>query len=206
MILIISCDDIGQDYFWNTDNKELFIRKFGTLGYDYGWSLSFSPYDNGIILTGSQQAKINQEKNLWAIKTNSYGIVEWEKSIGGAGNEEGYDVISTSDGGFLFVGYTWSYGNEQQVYVVKTDYYGNILWEKNYGGAMWDVGNSVIELIDGNYAIIGYSNSPGISSGNTDILLIKIDINGNLIYLKSYGNELYPNHEWGTDKIGRAHV
>ena len=44
---------------------------------------------------------------------------------------------------------------------------------ENYGGTMWEVGNSVIELNGGGYAIVGFSNSPGISSGNTDVLLYK---------------------------------
>ena len=54
----------------------------------------------------------------------------WDKSFGGDANEEGYDVISTSDGGYLFVGYTWSFGNQQQVYVIKTDLFGQLKWEK----------------------------------------------------------------------------
>ena len=67
---------------------------------------------------------------MWAIKTNEIGMVLWDKKFGGNDNEEGYDVISTADGGYLFIGYTWSYGNEQQVYAIKTDFYGNVIWEK----------------------------------------------------------------------------
>ena len=48
-----------------------------------------------------------------------------------------------------------------------------MLWQKNYGGGMWDVGNSVIEL-KGELCIVGFSNSPGISSGNTDIMLVRL--------------------------------
>ena len=101
----------------------------------------------------------------------------------------------------IFFGYTWSYGNEQQVYAIKTDFYGNVIWEKNYGGTMWEVGNSVIELSGGGYAIVGFSNSPGISSGNTDVLLIKIDESGNEIWMKAYGNIDFPNQEWGNDIV-----
>lgn len=201
LFFFTSCDNIGEGYLWNENSLDIFNRKFGTDGYDYGWSIDSSPFDNGIIIVGSQQPIIGNEKDLWAIKTNSIGFSNWDKTFGGSRDDEGRDVIATSDGGFLFVGYTWSFGNEQQVYIVKTDYHGNLEWENNYGGTMWEVGSSVIELKGGGYAIVGFTNSPGISSGNTDILLLKIDQVGNLVWLKSYGNKEFPNHEWGNDII-----
>ena len=198
----VSCDINQSNYTWkNGGSESIFNRKFGTNGYDYGWSASDSPFDNGIIIVGTQQPNIGGDRDLWAIKTDNRGVLKWEKTFGGNLNEEGFDVISTSDGGFLFVGYSWSYGNEQQIYAVKTDFHGNLEWEKNYGGGMWDVGNSIIELSGGNFAILGYSNSPGISSGNTDFYLIKINKYGEMIWSKSYGNPSSPNHEWGYDLI-----
>ena len=79
-----------------------YIRNFGTIGYDYGWSGSHSPYDNGTIIVGSQNPILGRTKDLWAIKTNEIGMVLWDKKFGGNDNEEGYDVISTADGGYLF--------------------------------------------------------------------------------------------------------
>ena len=195
--MIVSCQDLNENYNWRENPSANFYRKYGNIGYDYGWSVSNSPFDNGIIITGSKEKNVGGEKNLWAIKTDSRGLTSFERSYGGEKNDEGYDVISTSDGGFLFVGYTWSFGNEQQVYAIKIDFNGNLLWEKTFGGSMWEVGHSVIELKDGGYMIIGFSNSPGISSGNTDVLLLKIDEQGNKIWMKAYGNIDFPNHEWG---------
>ena len=198
-IFFIGCGDIGEGYKWNDSEPAGFYRNFGTRGYDYGRGASYSPFDNGTIITGSQQPVIGQQKNLWAIKTDQKGFSTWDKSFGGDYDDEGYDVISTSDGGFLFIGYTWSYGNEQQIYIIKTDLHGNLKWENTYGGSMWDVGYAGLEIRGGGYIIVGYSNSPGISSGNTDMLLMKIDQNGNQVWIKSYGNEAFPNHEWAYD-------
>ena len=198
---VCSCDDIGKGYDWRGEESSGFTRTYGTIGYDYGWNAAYSPFDEGIILVGQRTPKINGESDLWAIKTNSRGIAEWEKSFGGSGKDVGFDVIATSDGGFLFVGYTWSFGNRQQVYSIKTDFHGNIEWERNFGGSMWDVGNAVIEVDGGGYLIAGYSNSPGISSGNTDMYLIKLDINGNIVWQNAYGNPTSPNHEWAFDLI-----
>ena len=66
---------------------------------------------------------------------------------------------------------------------------------------MWEVGNSIIEVKGGGFAIVGFSNSPGISSGNTDVIILRIDESGKQIWLKAYGNKEFPNHEWGNDII-----
>jgi len=197
----LSCEDIGKGYQWNENIPAGFAKRYGTIGYDYGWNIAYSPYDEGIIIIGRQQETINGQLDLWAIKTDNRGNVKWEKTFGGSSNEEGYDVIATSDGGFLLIGYSWSYGNSQQVFAVKTDFHGNVLWQNTYGGSNWDVGNAVIEVSGGGYIIAGYSNSPGISSGNTDVYLIKIDNSGNQIWHKGYGKTEFPHHEWAFDIV-----
>ena len=199
LIFFLNCEDIGEGFNWRKDIPAGFSRNFGTLGYDYGWNAAYSPFDGGAVVVGRRSPQINGQTDMWAIKTDQRGVLEWEHSFGGGDNEDGYDVIATSDGGFLFVGHTWSFGNKQQVYAVKTDFHGNTLWEKTYGGSMWDVGEAVIEVKNGGFVIAGHSNSPKMSSGNTDMYLIKIDKDGNLISEWSYGNLEFPNHEWAYD-------
>ena len=201
MIYFICCEDIGKGYKWSDSRPAGFSRRFGTLGYDYGWSAAYSPFDGGAIVVGRRSPEINGQTDMWAIKTDERGLMEWSHIFGGDDNEDGYDVIATSDGGFLFVGQTWSFGNGQQVYAVKTDFHGNTLWEKTYGGGMWEVGEAVIEVKGGGFIIAGYSNSPGISSGNTDMYLIKIDTEGNVLWQQAYGNQVFPNHEWAYDLL-----
>ena len=201
LFLFISCEDIGGNYGWQGIG---FTRSYGNLGYDYGWNAAYSPFDGGVIVVGERQEELFGQTDLWAIKTDNRGLIKWEKIFGGKSNDVGYDVISTSDGGFLFVGYSWSFGKSQQIYVIKTDFHGNVKWEKTYGGSNWDVGNAVIEVNDGGYLIAGYSNSPGISSGNTDVFIVKIDVNGKLIWQKAYGKSGSYNHEWAYDIISDA--
>ena len=201
LLFILSCEDLGDGYNWNDNYSENFIRRFGSKGYDYGWNITNSLYDNGLAIIGRRRMELNGQSDLWAIKTNSKGIVQWERYFGGSDNEDGYDVISTSDGGFIFAGYSWSFGQAQQMYAIKTDNLGNILWEKTYGGEMWESASTVIELSDGSFLLGGFSNSPGISSGNTDFYIVKINSNGEKIWHKSYGNKVFPNHEWAYDMI-----
>lgn len=198
LFLFPNCGEIGKDYNWYKEPPG-FIRNYGSIGYDYGWSAAYSPFDEGIIITGQRAPIIGGQSDLWAIKTDNKGLMQWEKRFGGNQDEAGYDVVSTSDGCFILIGYSWSFGNSQQIYAVKVDFHGNVIWEKTFGGVMWDVGNAIIESRGGGYFILGYSNSPQFSSGNTDVLLIKIDENGEIIWQRSYGNKVFPNHEWGYD-------
>ena len=100
LLFLLSCEDIGKGYNWRGETPPGFSRRFGTQGYDYGWNAAHSPFDDGIIVVGTRSPQINGQTDLWAIKTNARGLVEWEKSFGVGGNQEGYDVIATTDGGF----------------------------------------------------------------------------------------------------------
>ena len=100
------------------------------------------------------------------------------KSYGGNGNDYGENIISTRDSGFLAIGATESYGNGlTDMYFVKTDKDGNVLWHKAYGGANIDYGKSVVETLDSGFIACGYSNSENL---NYDIFLVKINKSFNI--------------------------
>ena len=121
-LFLFTCDSIGEGYSWRGESNG-FSRHYGSIGYDYGWNAAYSPFDEGIVIVGQRSDGINSQSDMWAIKTDKRGMVEWEKRFGGSKNEAGYDVISTTNGGFLFVGYSWSFGNEQDIYAIKTDFF-----------------------------------------------------------------------------------
>ncbi len=101
-------------------------------------------------------------------------------------NQEGQDVLPMTDGGYLIAGYTSnSTINDCDVYVIKTDALGNLVWTKTYGGNKPDFPYHMLATNDGNYFLVGYSQSYG--GGDYDILLIKIDTAGNLLWTKTYG-------------------
>jgi len=189
--LFVSCGKIGSEN--NPDFKISFQRTFGTNWYDYGWGVDQTS-DGGFILTGRKEYRTTKTRDAVLIKTDQNGFGVWEKTFGGSANDEGLDVITTSTGDILLVGSSWSYGNSQQIFVVKTDNDGKEEWEKVYGGTNREVGQSIIESRDGSYIIVGQTNSPGISHGNDDVWLQKIDTEGNLIWQQSYGEF---NHEVG---------
>jgi hypothetical protein len=109
----------------------------------------------------------------------------WMRTYGGAANDGFRSVIETSDGGFLAVGYTYSFGGDDaNVYAVKAGADGELLWQRAYGGPGRDYGFSVCET-GGGYAIAGYTTSYG--AGREDAYLVRIDADGDTVWTRSIG-------------------
>jgi hypothetical protein len=144
--------------------------------------------DDGYIVVGSTRSQGAGKEDVYLLRTDSYGNIQWEKTYGGKDSDHGNSIQQTSDGGYIVVGSTWSQGaGQEDVYLLKTDLYGNILWEKTYGGAYNDIGNAVQQTSDGGYIVVGYTNSQG--AGWDDVYLIKTNSHGNTEWEKTYGGK-----------------
>jgi hypothetical protein len=127
------------------------------------------------------------------------GIVDWSKTIGGTNEDFGFSIVETTDGNLSILGYTKSTDGdiidkslpENDYWLVTIDVDGNILWNKTYGGSGDDRGQDMVQTNDGGFAMTGYSmSSDGDASNNEgfhDNWLVKTDIQGNLLWEKSYG-------------------
>jgi len=94
----------------------------------------------------------------------------WERTYGGSANDEGSSVVQTADGGYIVVGYGHTIGG-QDVYIVKTDSIGNMIWERTYGvSGCADWAESVSQISDSGYIVTGYTRSFG-TGGYDDISL-----------------------------------
>lgn len=113
------------------------------------------------------------------------GSVVWEKTVGGAGNEEANSIMATADGGFVIVGKTTSFGAGADVYLVKFDALGEIVWQKTFSGSS---GDYVAPTADGGYIVTGMTATPTGETGTRFLLLlIKTDAEGSLIWQRTYG-------------------
>lgn len=100
------------------------------------------------------------------------------KNYGGTQNERGYSVKQTSDGGYVIVGSSTSYGaGGSDLWILKVDGLGEFSWSKTYGGQGNDIGRDITQTSDGGYIITGYTKSFS-SGGDMDLWLIKTDANG----------------------------
>lgn len=142
--------------------------------------------DGGFIITGNTTFGAGST-DLYLLKTDSSGTLEWTRTVGGAADSEfGNSVLQTADGGYVAAGSTGSFGaGARDVYLVKTAADGTLLWTSTFGGSLSDEGFCVQQTHDGGYIITGRTGSFG--SGNDDVYLVKTDSAGVLQWTKTYG-------------------
>jgi hypothetical protein len=140
--------------------------------------------DGGYIVTGTMDAGSPTSK-VFLLRTNSSGFPLWSKTYGGSMYEFGQSVKQTLDGGFVVSGYTRSFGQLIDVYLIKTDSNGDTLWSRNFGSNGFDYGNSILQSADSGYIVCG---SISLAGPGNNVLLAKLDKKGNMSWIKSYGN------------------
>lgn len=139
---------------------------------------------------------------LLVITINNNGfaqpILEWSKNYGGSDSDIPRDIELTTDGGYIFAGWSRSTNGDvggnnggQDAWIVKMDDEGNLEWEKNYGGSDDDTAGSIKQTTDGGYIVSGYSRSTdgdvGGNNGEQDAWVMKLDNEGNIQWSKNYG-------------------
>ena len=106
--------------------------------------------------------------------------------FGGSGTDQGIGINLTADGGFILVGFTTPEGRtDQDVYLVRTDGDGRMLWSQTYGGEADDSGWAVLETEDGGFILAGFTNSFG--AGGTDVYVIRTDASGQALSEHTFG-------------------
>ncbi len=164
----------------NSSGDTLWTKTYGGTGTDGGTSnrqnLEITS-DSGFII-GSYSNSFGINADAYLIKTKANGDTLWTKTYGGTGTEVIYCVKQTNDGGYIFTGYTGSFGaGGNDVYVVKTNAVGDTLWTRAFGGTSTDIGQSIVEANDKGFLLAGVSSS--FINGNSDVYLIKTDSLGN---------------------------
>lgn len=158
---------------------------------------------------GGDISQINWDGTLntsdfWIVKTDAIGNKVWDKRFGGSNEDKLYCSTQTTDGGYIFGGYTLSSDSDvsqppkgsHDFWIVKTDASGNKLWDKRYGGSSEDDLYALKQTADGGYILAGvsYSNASGNKSENLkglfDYWVIKTDAAGNKLWDKSFGGTL----------------
>jgi hypothetical protein len=134
--------------------------------------------DGCYVIAGTTWSSSTGSTDVYLIKTDLNGILQWNKTYGGTRDELVCSLVLASDGGYAIAGWTYSFGfGVPDVYLVKTDSLGNEQWSKTYGGSDPDFGYSLVRTSDGGYAIAGYTNYPG-PDGYDDVFLVKTDAEG----------------------------
>jgi len=166
-VYLVKTDSIGN---------LLWTKTYGGSSSDYGYSVRQTT-DGGYIIAGYTQSFGSGGTDVYIIKTDNSGNLEWTKTYGGGSDDYGYSIRKTTDGGYIIAGYTTSFGEAGDVYLIRIDANGELIWSKAFGGSQTDYGWSVRQTVDEGFIIAGYTRSFG--SGNEDVYLIKTDQLGN---------------------------
>lgn len=148
--------------------------------------------DGGYTITGKSWPKegnsIGRGEDVLLIRTDANGNLLWKKYYGGLKNDSGQCLVQSPDNGYAIIGYTESYGNGgRDVYLIKTDAEGNLLWNKTYGSHKDDTGYYILSTADGGYAFTGRIMSDATNDqSNHYIYLIKTDANGIITHETGY--------------------
>jgi hypothetical protein len=201
LLLLIKLSASGQEIEWQntiggSSNDRLYAIK--------------QTIDGGYILGGNSQSNISSDKtenslggvDYWIVKTDSFGSIQWQNTIGGSGSDYCRSIQQTSDGGYILGGYSDSNISGDKLenciggddyWIVKTDGGGNIQWQNTIGGIYDDRLRSIQQTVDGGYILGGWSQSiisgdkSENSFGDWDYWIVKIDAIGNIQWQNTIG-------------------
>lgn len=171
-------------YLLKIDGKgnKLWEKAFGDKMSEYGYGVVSDK--DGYVAVGISNS-FSESQDIYVIKVDKKGNLIWEKVFGGKGFDYAYSITSCRDG-YMIVGNSNSFSDNPDLYVIKIDKDGNKIWEKTYGGKGYETGFLIMPSKDEKgYLIVGGSNSKG--AGNSDVYVVKINEDGDLIWEKFFG-------------------
>ncbi len=153
------------------DGDTIWTRTFGGYIHDMGYSVVNSP-DSCFVITGYTNSFGPTSEDILLLKLDRYGETLWFHTYGTIENEMGYSISTTSDSGFVIVGFTSTDSTDDDIWLLKTDKLGDTLWTRTFGGVLWERAWCVKQTMDGGFIIVGQTSS---FSATGDVYLIKTD-------------------------------
>ena len=166
--------DILGDTIWT--------KVYGGSEEDVGYSVN-QTFDGGYIVAGETQSFGHGEEDVWLIKTDAMGDTIWTKTFGRTLEDVGWSDLQTPDSGYVITGETESNSTYIDVYLIKTNKYGDTLWTKTYDRGDNEIGYSIVETPDNGFAIC--------SDFNYNVWLLRTNNMGDTLWTTSFGNYSY---------------
>jgi len=183
----------------------LWTKTLGGTEDDYAQSVRETA-DGGFVLAGYTENTLSSYAAVY--KLNASGNTVWSRIFTNDLGSKSYSIEPTADGGFILTGYIDSFSpvtglvgfGMEDLYLVKLDSSGSVVWEKRFGGTATDIGHSVIEVTGGGFVVAGTTGSFDVSQ-TPDIYLIRTDAVGNLLWESHFGDTLT---QYGYDLLEDA--
>lgn len=218
----------GDDDFWilklNSNFQKVWDKTLGGNRTDAALKFIENP-DGSILLIGHGNSDIGFDKtskvglrDFWVVKISSNGDKIWDRAYGGSQDDVLTSAVTTQDGNFILFGYTYSpasgnitensRGGSTDLWYLKIDGNGNIIWQKRIGGNSYEESHKILKVdnLDEYYllgttysAASGEVSQPNSGNGTGDLWLIKINGSGQIIWEKRFGGSA--DEYWPVGKI-----
>jgi uncharacterized delta-60 repeat protein len=191
----------GQTESFGFGNEDLWILKLDSNGNiewqkTYGLSHEDRTYDKpdiihetsdgGYIVTCSTKSFNDGVNDIWILKLSSAGDIEWQKIYGGSSWDNPNSIRQTIDGGYIVAGFTRSFSDYNDYWILKLSSDGNIEWQKAFDGGWQEHARAIWQTDDGGYVVAGNSYS-FTGSLQSDFWILKLSSNGDVEWQKTYG-------------------
>ncbi len=196
----------GETDFWiiklNDTGQIQWQKALGGTSYDVAYSVQ-QTNDEGYIVAGKTLSNDGDvsgnhgDYDVWVVKLNNNGIIEWQKTLGGTGEDVAQSIRQTHEGGYVLAG--WSYSSDGDVigntgfhfWIVKLNNLGTLEWQNSFGGSSGEMAHSIVQTHDGGYIVAGetYSNDGDVSGshGDSEFWVVKISNIGEIEWQKTLG-------------------
>ena len=159
---------------------------------DTNWDVYFDicqTNDNGYIATGYTESTDSlSQLDLWLIRLDSLGGIKWKRTYKGpspSSTEIGYAVAHTADGGFVVAGFCAE--KDKDVFIIRTDSIGGVLWEKKYGKERDEEATTLNTMEDGGFLVAGTVASVVDTIIANDVWILRLDFKGDTLWTRTYG-------------------
>jgi uncharacterized delta-60 repeat protein len=171
---VLKLNSDGDDAWWQGGWQ----RFYGGALWDVAYAVQQTS-DGGYVVAGRTESFGAGSGDVWVLKLNMDGSVNWQKTYGGNAVDKAHAIQQTSDGGYVVAGRTESFGaGSADFWVLKLNINGRINWQKTYGVAAFEGAHAIRETADGRYVVAGF---------NFDAYLFKVDANGEIYNCSAVG-------------------
>ncbi|MHA1427922.1 MAG: SBBP repeat-containing protein [Candidatus Helarchaeota archaeon] len=196
---------IGKTESFGAGPSDMFIVKYNSTGFQL-WNLTWGGSDsesgeclaidsqNNLYLTGGTLSFNGGSLNAFLVKYDSSGNEEWLRIWGGSNDDEGYGIVVDKDDNLYITGATWSFGSGGDIFIVKYNYNGILLWNSTWGGNNYECGQGLAVDGSNNVYLAGFDGSWSVGPYNA--VLLKYDSEGNYCWYRSWGDQ--NNNDVGT--------
>jgi hypothetical protein len=176
-------------YLLKTDaaGHKVWVQTYGDTEMDFARSV-IQTADGGYALVGATMGSNGETYDAYLLRVDADGNQIWARTYGGDGGEFATSVAETRDGGFIIGAATESFGEgDVDIYLIRTDGGGEVVWTNTYGGEDWDVAWDTRETSDGGFIVAGETKS--FSEYGMDVYIVRTDADGKALWARNYGGE-----------------